>query len=52
LGQGRLKDKPEVLDKLFEKLDANSDGFVTLEEFKKLAELREKFQEKKKQDKE
>ena len=28
-----------------------SDGFVTLEEFKKLAELREKFQEKK-QDKE
>ena len=52
LGRGRLKDKPELLDKLFEKLDANSDGFVTLEEFKKLAELREKFQEKKKQDKE
>ena len=46
LGKGKFKDKPKLLDKMFAKLDANNDGFVTLEEFKKIGELRKKKQDK------
>ena len=41
-GQGKLKDNPElmekILDKMFERLDADGDGKLTEEEFKKLGE--------------
>jgi len=45
---GKMSDKPELIDKLFTRLDTNGDGFLSLDEFKKLRELREKLAEKKK----
>ncbi|HJZ93070.1 MAG TPA: DUF1553 domain-containing protein [Gemmataceae bacterium] len=35
----RVKDNPKAADFLFNRLDANGDGYLTLDEFKKIAEL-------------
>jgi cytochrome c553 len=35
----RVKDNPKAADFLFNRLDANSDGYLTLDEFKKIADL-------------
>jgi Ca2+-binding EF-hand superfamily protein len=37
-GKGRLKDKPEMLDRLFKRLDANNDGSLSQDELKKIGE--------------
>ncbi len=36
---GKLKDNPDLAKKVFEKLDTNSKGFLTPDQFKKFAEL-------------
>jgi hypothetical protein len=42
LGQGKLKDNPElmdkILDRMFDRLDADGDGKISEEEFKKFGE--------------
>jgi len=35
---GKLKDNPELLDRIFSRLDANGDGSISAEEFKKFGE--------------
>jgi Ca2+-binding EF-hand superfamily protein len=37
-GRGRLKEKPELMDRLFKRLDANHDGSLSQEEVKKIGE--------------
>src|SRR5580765_6377992 len=39
---GKLKDNPDLAKKLFEKLDTNSKGFLTPDQFKKFAEMGKK----------
>lgn len=37
LGNGKLKDKPKLIDKLFARADADGDGFLSKDELKKVA---------------
>jgi hypothetical protein len=39
VGKGKLKDNPELLDKLFDKLDTDGDGSLSPAEFKKFVEM-------------
>ncbi len=43
LGQGKLKDRAELLDKVFARLDANGDGSLSPEEFGKFGAAVKRF---------
>ncbi len=53
LGQGRLKDRSELLDRmldrLFERLDTDKNGSLSRDEFARIAEMRRQLRSKKDQ---